>query len=191
MFYSLVVCARETGLRKGELLGLTWGDLDAGGGHQYKPVVEVRGQWSDAEGFKLSKRKRSRLGLFSAAARKALAAYRRTLAVGNGRAAAEARVWPVSEAWVWHRWVSVQAAHGIKNPETGRPYRFHDLRHTLAVELAKAGRLDLVKEMLDHKRLETSMIYTAQAPEDTLADVERVRRGRGGGAVEKVGDSTE
>jgi integrase len=171
---SLVIAARETGLRKGELLGLTWGDVCDGG--KIRSVVEVRGQWSDAAGFAPSKRRRSRLALFSTRAREALAAYRKALKESGRPPRPSDRVWPVSESWVWQRWVETQRLRGIKNPETGRPYRFHDLRHTLAVELARAGRLDLVKEMLDHRRLETSMIYVAQAPEDILEDVERVRR---------------
>jgi integrase len=171
---SLVIAARETGLRKGELLGLTWGDVCDG--EKIRPVVEVRGQWSDARGFAPGKSRRSRLALFSSRAREALAEYRKALKESGHPPRPSERVWPVSESWVWQRWVDTQRHRGVKNPETGRPYRFHDLRHTLAIELARAGRLDLVKKMLDHKSLETSMIYVSQSPEDILEDVERVRR---------------
>lgn len=177
-FWALVVCARESGLRKGELLGLTWVDMINGAG-KVKAVVEVRGQWKDSGGFVLTKNRQSKLGLFSAVARKALAAYRKALTAGNGRIKPDSRVWPLSEAWVWGRWVDLQIALGVKNKETGAPYRFHDLRHTVGCELVRAGRVDLAKQMLGHKRIETTMIYAEQSPEDILADVERVRRGRG------------
>lgn len=167
---SLIICARETGLRKGELLGLEWGDLeDSNGG--LRPTIEIRGQWVDGKGFVPTKTRRSRLAYFSRAALAALREYRKSL---NGQVTG--RIWPISESGVWIAWTDAQKRLGIKNPDTGQPYRFHDLRHTVGLELVRAGRIDLAKRLLGHSRLETTLVYSEQSPEDVLADVERIRR---------------
>ena len=171
-FAALLLVARETGCRKGELLGLTWRDV-LGPDGRARPSVSIRGQWSDREGFKGPKTGNGRVQPFSAAARAALDSVR-------DRRRAErpdSRVFAMSEASAWRRFVGVQTALGIENPETGFPYRFHDLRHSVGVECARAGRLDLARRMLGHKRLETTMIYAEQTADEILTDYEAIRLG--------------
>jgi integrase len=170
-FAALVRVARETGCRKGELLGLCWRDVLDGDG-KARSAVTIRGQWSDTEGFKTTKTGNSRTSMFSPPARSAVE-FLRGLAP---KARPDERVFKVSEATAWRWFVEVQEALKIKNPETGHAYRFHDLRHSVGVELARAGRLDLAKRMLGHKRLETTMIYAELSPDEILEDVEEVRR---------------
>ncbi len=97
--------------------------------------------------------------------------------MGNAKRAG--RVWPVSESQVWKFFVQVQLAMKIKNPQTGEPYRFHDLRHSVGRELVKAGRVDLAQKMLGHRKLETTMGYAELSGDEILEDLEKIRRNGG------------
>lgn len=168
---TLILVARDTGLRKGELLGLTWGDvLDRGGG--VRTSVEIRGQWVDGKGFRPTKTKCSRLAYLT---RRAVDAIREVKGL-CAKHPKEGRVWPVSESWVWSEFHRIQKILKICNQETGQPYRFHDLRHSLGTELVRAGRVDLARKILGHRRIETTLIYAEQAPDEVVQDLEEIRR---------------
>lgn len=167
--FTLLVVARETGLRKGEILGLTWEDVMEG--NRAKSEVIVRGQWEDGIGFKPTKTRTSDIGLFSERARKAIDRL-----YASKKRRAEDRVFPLSESSVWKWFTKLQKSLGIKNPETKSPFRFHDLRHCVGVELVAAGRIDLAQKMLRHKSINSTMIYAQRSPSEILEDVERVRR---------------
>jgi integrase len=164
--HALVVLARRTGLRKGELLGLTWGDVLDGSG-RVRGSFAVRGQWDDARGFVPPKTRASRPAYIDREARSELERL-----AGGRTLRRSARIFPYWESAV-HRWfVALQRRLGVGNLETGRPYRFHDFRHALATELVRAGRIDLARRMLGHRDLNTTMIYAEQGDQEVLADLE-------------------
>jgi integrase len=171
-FRALVTVARETGMRKGEILGLSWGDVWHDG--KPRPVIALRGQWSDSKGFKDAKTGVGRSVLVTKKGREATAELRREHPPGVKDTQ---RMIPMSCAWAWKAWVGCQRLQGIKNPATGRPYRFHDIRHTAAVELVKAGRIDLAQKLLGHKSIATTMKYAERPDEEVLADIEKTRSG--------------
>ena len=163
----LILVARETGLRKGEILGLMWGDvLDPAG--KVKTSIELRGQWDDCRGFIPTKTGASRLAYLTETACKAIDTLQ--------RGKSEDRLFPFWESMVWKWFTGLQRRLEIANPATGRPYRFHDIRHSLGYELVRAGRVDLAKKMLGHKNVNTTMGYAEQGAEELLQDLERVRR---------------
>ena len=175
VYHALLIAARESGMRKGELLGLTWGDIvDAAG--KVRSTISLRGQWSEGVGFKATKTGASRTAYLPEPARGPLQNLY-TGCMGSGREKAGQRVFPLSECGVWRWFEGLQRRLKIKNPETGAPYRFHDLRHCVGLELVKAGRVDLAQKMLGHRNINTTMGYAVRSPEEILDDVERVRRG--------------
>lgn len=166
---AYVVVARESGLRKGEMLGLTWADvLD---GDEIRTSTPIRGQWKDGEGFRPTKTNAGKTGFLLQEARKALEEMlASTGKSGDWRAA---RIWGVTEARVWGWFTSLQKRLGIRHPDTGRPFRVHDLRHTAALRTYRATRdLHRSQVLLGHKSINTTAIYAQERPEDFVASLE-------------------
>jgi len=175
LMHTLIIVARESGMRKGELLGLTWGDILEPSG-AVRRTVALRGQWDDRAGFKPTKTGAARPAFLFDRSRRALADYRKWYTVNHKGEGLESRVFPISESAAWRRWVDLQTALGISNPETQNPYRFHDIRHAVGTEIVGAGRLDLAQKVLGHKNVNTTMKYAKRRPDEILADVESLRK---------------
>ena len=170
---ALIRVARASGLRKGELLGLTWGDVLKDG--KARSQVDVRGKWKDGKGFEPTKTGVSRPAFFTEDARAAIDGLNRSL-VRGGPARIGERIWGLSCAGAWSFWTAFQRGLGIANPDTGRPFRFHDLRHTVGVELVGAGKIGLAQQFLGHRSVNSTMKYAVRTAEDVLKEVEGVRR---------------
>lgn len=178
---SLFTVAAWSALRKGELLGVSWSDVlkDSIG---IRANFELRGQWSDTEGFKEMKVGEGKNGYLLLPARNSLLAF-----LPSQRKDPEfprARIWETTEANAWKRFVSVQRRLGIKNPDTGREYRFHDLRHTGILKTYHAtGDLNQARELAGHKSLATTTIYSTERPDEYVAKLDakfrKPRRGDG------------
>ena len=168
-FWSFLVAARNSALRKGELLGITWGDAEDGG--KIRSNFPLRGQWDDNAGFKATKTDAGRIAFFFKEVRDALGILR------GGEAKKEKvdeRIWKYSEVDAWKRWVTLQKKLKITNPETKRAYRLHDLRHSSAIRaLKKTGKLSDVSVLCGHKNPATTQIYVTQRPEDFIASMEQ------------------
>lgn len=165
--HAFLVVARASGLRKGELLGLTWADiLDHKG--KIKAEIEIRGQWRDRQGFQPTKTRNSRLGYLTEKAKKALEEVQDSQKNTD-------RVFPFWNSGIWSWFNQLQRQLRIANPETGYPYRVHDIRHSLGLELAhKKGRLDVAKQMLGHKNIQTTTIYSQPHAGEFLKTVEKL-----------------
>lgn len=163
----IVWVARETGLRLSELLGLEVRDVIDG--RKVKKTIAVRGQWK-ATGFALPKTGASRVGYLTTKAREAIAEH----ASSRPWIHEAARLFPFSRGYVWKRWVEFQRAIGVE-PEEGGHYRFHDLRHTVATDLARKGRLDLAQKVLGHKRPSSTARYNSPTHEETLEEIEKTK----------------
>lgn len=166
---SYLVVARESGLRKGEMLGLTW--IDVLDGENVKSSTVIRGQWSDVDGFRPTKTDSGKMGFFLEESRVALKSFMK--ASKTDGAWRESRIWEVTEASVWSWFTSLQRTLGIANPDTGRPYRVHDLRHTAALRTYKATNdLRQAQVLLGHKNANTTSIYAQERPEEFAAGLE-------------------
>ena len=152
----LVLLAMNTGLRRGELLGLRWSAID----FQAKILTVV------AETAKSGHTRRVPL---NAEAFEVLSLWHKR----RGKPGADAFVFsgPRGERMsrVDTAWRSLMKAAGIKN------FRLHDCRHHFASRLVQAG-VDLytVKELLGHSDIEMTERYAHLAPHGLRAAVERI-----------------
>ena len=170
-WYSLIMVASRSGMRKGELLGLTWGDVM--NGDEVRASFNLRGQWDDQTGsFRATKTGSGRTAYLLDDAKAALGRWRKEAAKAGSKG--PDRVWNVSESTVWSWFTTLQRRLKVANPETGRPYRFHDCRHYAAVSTYRVtGELHRATVLLGHKSPATTMIYAAERPEDYLATLEK------------------
>ena len=153
----LVLLALHTGLRRGELFGLRWRDLD-----RTRAVLAVRGNEA--------KTGQTRHVPLNSEARAVLEAWRPT------HVDAGAYVFPGEDgaplADIKSAWLPIVKAAKI----TG--FRFHDLRHTFASKLVMAGvDLNTVRELLGHADLKMTLRYAHLAPEHKAAAVKKLVRG--------------
>lgn len=167
-WWALLIAARNSALRKGELLGITWADiLDR---DQIRSNFPLRGQWDDKVGFKETKTNMGRTAYFLKEVRDALFRLRKTVAKKDEP---DDRIWPYTEVDTWVRWTNLQKRLKIINPETKRAFRFHDWRHVSALRaLKKTGKLSDAATLCGHKSISTTSIYTQQRPEDFVASIE-------------------
>jgi len=75
---------------------------------------------------------------------------------------------PIKQSGLSTTWRNLKRKVGVKN------LRFHDLRHTAASRLLRTphGNLALVKEVLGHRRIETTMRYAHVQNTDKLAAIQ-------------------
>jgi len=139
----ILLCAVSTGMRLGELLSLKWNDINLNDGY-----ITVR----DSKNYE-----------------------GRTIPINTTllKELLDLKKYSESEYVFKYRksikrtWTNALKTSGIAH------CRFHDLRHTFASRLVMAGTdLVTVKELLGHKRIETTMRYSHPTPEHKKHAVE-------------------
>lgn len=151
----VVRLALQTGLRRGELFGLCWRDVDLG-----RAVLTVRGDGA--------KSGQTRYIPLNATALKVLQTWQ-----GTESPAADALVFPGDEGRplvdLKKGWAGVVKAAKLTD------FRFHDLRHSFASKLVMAGvDLNTVRELLGHADIKMTLRYAHLAPEAKAAAVAKV-----------------
>ena len=152
----LVQVALNTGLRRGELLGLTWGAVDFPG--KMLTVTAATAKSGHTRRVPLNRE-----------ALDTLTAWHER----QGKPKGEVLVFPGQEGERMTRvdtsWASLMKAAGLKN------FRLHDCRHHFASKLVQAG-VDLytVKELLGHSEIAMTERYSHLAPDNLRAAVEKV-----------------
>ncbi len=141
----IVLLALNTGMRRGEIFGLSWADID-----RKQAVVTVRGA-----GAKSGKTRHIPL---NAEALAVLKGWQKTTGAESGL------VFPGQDGArvdnIQTSWERLLKAAKISN------FRFHDLRHTFASKLVMAGvDLNTVRELLGHSDLKMTLRYAHLAPE--------------------------
>lgn len=167
--YACLMTARYSGMRKGELLGITWSDIMDHSG-EIKESFDLRGQWDDVEGFKPTKTGAGRTAYFLPEALKVLNSL--------DRGAPEERVFPFWESQIYSWFIGLQERLKVKDPETGEEYVWHGLRHSLGTELVHGHGekgLTTAKEILGHRNVNTTLGYARQSAKDVLKDVNTLR----------------
>lgn len=153
----ITLLALNTGLRRGELLGLTWGDVDFAGA-----IVTVRGA-SAKTGL-------TRHVPLNTEAMTVLRAWQ------PENAKADALVFPgpggAPMFSLKTAWQKVATAAKLN------AFTFHDLRHTFASKLVQAGvDLNTVRELLGHSDIKMTLRYAHLAPEHRAAAVAKLVAG--------------
>jgi len=147
----LIIVALNTGMRKGELLSLTWSQVN---------IPEKRITLLS----QLTKSQKTRYIPMNSEVVEVLQEWRNYsrgdyVFHNNGN-----KIGSVKKAY---KTVLKQA--GIKN------FRFHDLRHTFASKLVMMGvDLNTVRELLGHQNIETTLRYAHLAPAHKLAELEKL-----------------
>lgn len=164
----LVLLALNTGLRRGELLGLTWSAVNLTG----KQLTVT------AETAKSGHTRRIPLNTEALAT---LTAWHKRA----GKPGTDAYVFPGAEGERMQRidsaWESLMKRAGLwikdkDDPKKGRAtFRLHDCRHHFASRLVQAG-VDLytVKELLGHSEITMTERYSHLAPDNLRAAVEKM-----------------
>lgn len=161
-WHAFFLCALRTGMRLGELLALTWGDVD------FKVnEITVRRSWSHG---KLTTPKNGKTRTLPMTPELALALKGHRHLKGD-LVFADADGHYLDRNRVKSRfWMGIRAA-GVKE------IRLHDLRHTFASQLVMAGvPLKAVQEYLGHATLEMTMRYAHLAPKEKEAWIARLDR---------------
>lgn len=173
-----------TGLRRGELCGLRWKDVDLSAGTL--EVAETRVVAHDVVTGAPKTRAGARIIALDAGTVAALTAWRR-------RQAAERLA--AGPAWVDHSLVLVDEVGVPPHPETvtrwwseaatsvgARPIRLHDARHTAATMLLRAGQpVKVVTQRLGHADVAVTMrIYQHVTAQDDREAADALGRALGG-----------
>jgi integrase len=145
---AMVRVSLNTGLRRGELFGLTWDNVDL-----KQNTLTVEGA--------TSKRQTTRHVALNATAKGALKDWKPKDAHGLVFPGRAGKFWTVKKSW---------AALLRRAEITG--FRWHDMRHDFASRLVMGG-IDLytVGELLGHDRVETTKRYAHLAPSHKSAAV--------------------
>jgi integrase len=181
----LIVCALDTGLRRGEMLALTWADVDARPGW-----IRVRGV--------TAKSGKTRFVPVSTSRLEAVLDYLRLDAAGDSKPV-DAPVFsneagePIQDfRYAWE--ATVLRAHGVRpawrRDGSGYPpdcrealhridLHWHDLRHEYASRLVEKGvPLSQVRDLLGHASIVTTERYDNQRDEALFAAAKRLEAGQ-------------
>lgn len=152
----------RAGLRRGELLGLRWGDVDLAAG-----LIHVRRQLVRIDGQLKEQPTKSSAGLRDIPIEpRLMATIRRCY-----RLAPNHRIVSCAPETLARRWKRAQEAAGIE-----QPYRLHDLRHTYATNMLLAGcKPRVLQYMIGHSSLDLTMAtYAHVGPMAAIDEVNRI-----------------
>ncbi|HXX57524.1 MAG TPA: tyrosine-type recombinase/integrase [Thermodesulfovibrionales bacterium] len=142
---TLLIVALHTGMRRAEILNLTWKDID----FNRRLLTVTRSKNGEKRAIPLSQTLLS-----------SLRGFNRVVDLSG-------KVFPVSVRCLRQAYDKVLVKAGLKD------CHFHDLRHTFATRLVQNG-VDLykVKELLGHKTIQMTMRYAHHYPESLRSSVE-------------------
>jgi integrase len=162
-FATLLLTAAYTGMRQGELIALTWGDVDFLAGLLY-----VRRSWSSKEGrMKTTKGKRMRSVPLIADAEEALARLKeRERFTENGDwVFIDSKGDRLDAARLRRQWYATRKRADVPK------LRFHDLRHTLGTIGARAWDPYTLQAYMGHQDASTTARYVHRRPRRHDAEV--------------------
>ena len=152
----------HAGLRRGECLGLRWGDVDLPSG-----VIHIRRQRLRVDGQLIDQPCKSRSGCRDVP----IAAELAPLLRSAFRLDRQRHVICCAPETLGRRWRRMQIEAGIM-----QPYRLHDLRHTYATRLALSGcHIKALQYLVGHSSIELTLsTYTHVGPLEAAQEYKRV-----------------
>ena len=159
---AIFLTAAFTGLRRGEVLGLRWRDVDFTGS-----TIRVRASYAAGTSDDAEVRQGPR-GADGAGRRERTRQARRPGAVHRRR-----RLRLCRRGWAC-RSTATRSAADIETRwrRAGlRPLRFHDLRHTFGTRMIAKADIRRVQEWMGHADIQTTMKYLHYAPRDEDAEL--------------------
>jgi len=155
--HPLVLLALHTGLRRGELFGLRWRDIDLAG--QRLTVHGDGAKSGQTRHVPLNTEAVAVLNTWRGDTTRDPAAL-----VFPSPADADTKLEDIKSAWL-----KLARSASLQN------FRFHDLRHTFASKLVQRGvDLNTVRELLGHADIKMVLRYAHLAPEHTAMAVEKL-----------------
>jgi len=146
---AMISLLAESGLRAGELLSLTWRDIDP-----YRGIIRVRGKYG-----------KERLVVMGRIAREAL-----KIIVEEERPRPHERIFNISYQALYKKLKSLARRAGI-DPSLVRP---HVLRHTFATEALRRGMsLPALQRLLGHSDIKITQRYLHLVTEDVEREYEK------------------
>lgn len=144
----IIICALHTGMRRGEILGLTWDCVD----FKEKYITLLKTKNNKVRKIPLSNLLFSELKKLNY---NKTSKYVFTNPITNGK------------------YVDIKKAfHSVCSAANILNLRFHDLRHTAATRMVTAGvDLGIVREILGHSDLKTTQRYAHPVPERKIAAI--------------------
>lgn len=138
--YAAIVVSLATGVRQGELLRLTWADVDAD-----RQTIRIL----------IAKNGEARAVHLPQVAADALKLLRRNGIIGRVNVLLDDKGRPLTKERLADRWNVIRAAAGLED------FRWHDLRHSCASFLAQRGASLLeIGSVLGHKSPSVTQRYT-------------------------------
>lgn len=150
-FFPIWFVALKTGMRSGELFGLTWSDVDFEG-----RMITVSKQWTNKNGFTPTKTMRSRVVPISEDLLKFLKKWKLQCDLNNQFVLPHLKEWENGE----QARVTAEFCASIGITQV----KFHDLRATFITNLLSRGvSLARVMSMVGHSQLKTTNGYLRKA----------------------------
>jgi integrase len=164
---AVITVAAFTGLRLGELRALRWRDVDFAG-----RLVHVRRNLPRSEERRPKGRLARSVPLADQAARVLDALSRRERSTGPGDLVfpSPTGVHLSDKAIRAGLYEAMEAAEIDRDRGTGKPFVFHDLRHTYGTLAVRIYPVTDVKTYMGHKDLATTMRYVHHVPQHGAAD---------------------
>ena len=155
-YAPIIRFALLTGCRQSECVGLTWADVDFGNRH-----IVIRGKGDTVVPIPMPAAVREVLWPLRGNHKTAVFTYS-AQRKRDGRKAKQH--YPITINGLSSAWRRLKAKADLQD------YRFHDHRHTAATRVLRAGgNLGVVKKLLRHARIETTMRYSHVNHDDVEA----------------------
>lgn len=143
----ILICALQTGMRRGEIFNLKWADID----FDYNFIEILKSKTGKPRKIPISKK------------------LNETLLKIN-RVSEYVFINPLTNkpyTDIHNSFHTLISDAGINN------FRFHDLRHTVATRMVEKGvPLPVVKDLLGHSKIDTTMRYTHVVPNQKIEAIE-------------------